>query len=285
MVANNTATGALALVLLLGCSAPDPRWPQTFGYSPEEVHGIEIGQFGYPYVPVAVDDATLMLPFDTGNMVGVSLSSANFDKSGLTTVETYVRRNSAGEVVATLRVGEARDVAVLGRAFGPRPIYELDHPTLEGLVGPSVLGGGHFTMDYGTRRIGVADRPLPETIPGYRSVPLVRSSRHPTLILVHGSIEGRRVLFELDTGKSRTVVNPGLAVELGLERGSRGVRIEALQMGELSFRLPSAKEVDQTAIDPGLPEPILAGVGSDILSRFVWTVDYGAGVLWIPEEL
>jgi len=50
-------------------------------------------------------------------------------------------------------------------------------------------------------------------------------------------------------------------------------------------RVPNAKEVDQTAIDPALPEPILAGVGSDILSRFVWTVDYETGVLWIPVSL
>ena len=50
-----------------------------------------------------------------------------------------------------------------------------------------------------------------------------------------------------------------------------------------TFRgVPSAKEVDQTAIDPSLPEPIVAGLGSDVLSRFVWTVDYEAGVLWIP---
>lgn len=41
--------------------------------------------------------------------------------------------------------------------------------------------------------------------------------------------------------------------------------------------------VDQTGIDPDLPEQILAGVGSDILSRFVWTVDYASGSIWIPE--
>ena len=62
----------------------------------------------------------------------------------------------------------------------------------------------------------------------------------------------------------------------------QGVAIDRLRIGDLSFEVPSAKEVDQTAIDPSLPEPILAGIGSDILSRFVWTVDYEAGVLWIP---
>ena len=90
------------------------------------------------------------------------------------------------------------------------------------------------------------------------------------------------VLIELDTGKSRTVINPQLASELGLKRGTRGVEIRALRLGDLSFRVPSAKEVDQTGIDPSLPESILVGVGSDILSRFVWTVDYETGAVWLP---
>ncbi|NIR50999.1 hypothetical protein GWO43_20530 [candidate division KSB1 bacterium] len=102
------------------------------------------------------------------------------------------------------------------------------------------------------------------------------------LILVRGTIEDREVLLELDTGKSRTVINPTLASALALERRPQGVTINSLRIGDLSFEVLSAKEVDQTAIDPDLPQPILAGVGSDILSRFVWTVDYDAGVLWIP---
>jgi hypothetical protein len=32
----------------------------------------------------------------------------------------------------------------------------------------------------------------------------------------------------------------------------------------------------------GLPEAILLGLKSDVLSRFVWTVDYDGGALWIP---
>ena len=111
----------------------------------------------------------------------------------------------------------------------------------------------------------------------------VRSSLHPLLILVYGLVNGRRTLIELDTGKSRTVINPSLASELGLTKNSRGAAIENLQIGALSFNVPSAKEVDQTGIDRALQEPIRAGIGSDILSRFVWTVDYETGLLWIPN--
>ena len=55
-----------------------------------------------------------------------------------------------------------------------------------------------------------------------------------------------------------------------------------IYVGNLSFDVPSAKPVDQTAIDPELVEPIMAGIGSDLLSQFVWTVDYASSVLWVP---
>ena len=223
-----------------------------------------------------------VLAFDTGNMVGISLNTALFDQLGLSAVRTWNRVDGAGELAATLRVGEFRRVEVLGRDIGQKQIYERDLQSLPGLFGPADLEAGHFTLDYGTRRFAAGSTPLPRVIPGYRAVPLVRSDLLPALILVRGTIEGRSVVMELDTGKSRTVVNPELAFELGLRQVSHGVRIDSLQIGNLSFSVRSAKEVDQTAIDPGLQDAILAGVGSDILSQFVWTVDYDAGVLWLP---
>jgi len=150
------------------------------------------------------------------------------------------------------------------------------------LVGPGFLKDVRFTLDYESRRMAISNTPLPESIPGYRAIPLVRSARHPALILVKGSIHGREILLELDTGKSRSVIHPGLAAELKLNPSSGGFRIGDLRVGDLSFDLPDAKPVDQSAIDPALPEPIMAGIGSDLLSQFVWTVDYAAGILWVP---
>ena len=278
---------AFSLVVLvsgLASPTPGPEWAQAFGYAPADIHSIDVGDFGYPYVPVDVASTHLMLPFDTGNMVGVSLSTDLFDEIGLAADGSWSRRNSAGEVVASLRVADAVDVSVLGRDIGPTRVYELDHPSLAGLVGPTILDGGHFTLDYASRRLGLGATGLPDSVRGFRKIPLVRSKRHPMLVLVHGTVEGRPVLIEFDTGKSRTVINPALASELALKRGRRGVAIRNLRVGGLTFEVPSAKEVDQTGIDPDLPEPIMAGIGSDVLSRFVWTVDYDGGVLWVPTS-
>lgn len=280
--AHALAVMSFLLIWVTGCRSPD--WVRAFAYEPAGIVPIEIGDLGFPHVPVVVHGTCLLLPFDTGNMVGVSVSSRLFDELGLTADGSWTRLDSAGETVRSLRVAEDVEVSVLGRDLGPTRVYELDHPTLEGLVGPTVLSAGRFTLDYASRRMALSTAKAPERVAGFRQVPLVRSSRHPRLILIRGHVEGRSVLLELDTGKSRTVIHPQLAAQLALKRGPRGVAIQDLRIGVLSFPVPSAKEVDQTGIDPTLPEPILAGVGSDVLSRFVWTVDYDAGVLWVPDE-
>jgi len=283
--AGMAAAAALTLAAgIPGCAAPAPApdWVHAFRYGEAALHPVRIGEFGYPYVEVQIADTSLWLPFDTGNTVGLTVSTALFDRLGLTADGSHHRVSSAGDTIATLRVAEGVSVSTLGRDVGPTRVYEFEHPSLDGLAGPVLMGGGHFTLDYATRRIGVGAGPLPDSVRGFRRLPLIRSTRHPTLILVRGTVEGREVLIELDTGKSRTVVNPGLAAELGLRRDARGVAIDHLGIGDIRFEVPSAKEVDQRAIDTSLPEPILAGIGSDILSRFVWTVDYEAGVLWIP---
>jgi len=276
---------ALILIVAIPACSPSPpaaNWPDAFGYTEANIHTLNIGDFGFPYIQLNVRGTRLFLPFDTGNMVGLSVSPELFDKLDLTADDYYEQVNSAGKTVARFRVADSVEVSVFGRDSIRTRIYELNHPTLSGLAGPTLIEESHFTLDYATGRIGVGSGSLPDSVPGFMKIPLVRSNRHPRLILVMGTIEGREVLIELDTGKSRSVINPRLASELSLSRDSHGVAIDSLRIGDLSFGVPSAKEVDQTAIDPTLPEPILAGLGSDILSRFVWTVDYDAGVLWIP---
>ena len=271
-------------VELNASNSPPSAWRRLFGYSPAEIHQIEIGEFGYPFVPATIEGGSIMLAFDTGNMVGVSLNSALFDRFGGKKAGTVDRMDGSGELVETSRVARSKTVEVMGHALGQENIYELSNTPLTGLVGPDFLDGAHFTLDYRWGQMAASFSPLADTVDGYHSVPLVRSTRHPTLILVRGTVEGRRILIELDTGKSRTVINPELARSLKLDKGARGVRIGNLQVGNLSFEIPSAKEVDQTGIDTGSPERILAGIGSDVLSQIVWTVDYKSGVLWLPNS-
>jgi hypothetical protein len=276
----------LCLVLVAGCRTPGgaPGWIGAFGYSPEEVVPIEIGNYRYPYVAVTVAGDSQLLVFDTGNMVGISVSSELFDRLGLRSDGSWTSLSSAGEARGTYRFADGVSVARAGEEPRSARVYESGFHDGAGLLGPGDLGGQRFTVDYASRSLAVSAGGGPEAVPGFQAVPLVRSARHPGLILVRGTIEGRPVLIQLDTGKSRTVVDPDLAGELGLAPARNGVAIRSLTIGGLEFRISSAKEVDLTGIDVELPDPILVGIGSDILSRFAWTVDYDAGLLWIPAS-
>lgn len=105
-------------------------------------------------------------------------------------------------------------------------------------------------------------------------------------MLVEGECRGELVLIELDTGKSRTVVDPDWAVGVGLAVGQADtVAVGALRIGDATFDIRDAKPFSLADIDPDLPAPLVLSLGSDTLSRFVLTVDCEQGVvhLWEPR--
>jgi hypothetical protein len=276
----------LLLTVAVACSGPNEiaDWTEAFDYTPDEVHTFDIGEFGYPYVPVVLAGQTHWLVFDTGNMVGLSVSPEVFQASALPCDEAWERLNSAGEPVSSGCVAHRQEAGILGTAWPELSIYEWQQPPLAGLVGPDHLPGDRFTMDYRRREMAVRRRPLDQSIPGFESLPLVRSPRHPRLVLVVGSIQGREVLVELDTGKSRGTVDRALVRELALDTSERGALVGTVSLGSHTLEIGWAREVDTGGISDGLPSPILLGMGSDVLSGFVWTVDYESGMLWLPRE-
>ena len=99
-------------------------------------------------------------------------------------------------------------------------------------------------------------------------------------------------LTSLTCGCTSPAADPDWVRAFGYESAD----VHSIDVGEFGFPYLTARIGDtplplafdtgknRAGIDPDLPEPILVGVGSDILSRFVWTVDYEAGVLWIPAR-
>ena len=259
-----------------------PGWVTLLGYEADELFSIHTGRFGYPYVIVVINGVTFDLPFDTGNMVGLNLGLEEIDPLGLETAESWNRLSSDGQVVGTFSSFSGATVEVWGEVRRDQQVFEFDDPDLPGLLGPQYLLGKRYTLDYKSGIMAISERPLPADITGMESISLVESSRNPGLILFYGTVQERRVLIQADTGKSRGTIDPGLARDLGLQENSRGFHIEDLRIGSHTFEIPSAKGVSLAAIDESLADPILLGIGSDILSRVPVTIDYIAGRLLLP---
>lgn len=271
-----------AWVTLLACRAsPGPEWPSQFNYPPAALHAFRINGFGFPAIPAVVAGDTTWLPFDTGNMAGLTLQESWFEDHQVECDSTSIRRDSGGAPVSEGCLTFLPDVQILGGRWDSIRALGFAHPSLPGLVGPGQIPGTRFTLDYSARRMAVDSGSSPAVVAGFESLPLVVSPRHPRLVLVWGTVNGRRVLIELDTGKSRTTVDRELVRELAMPSDESGARVGTVEIGPWRFEVASARVVNTSGISVGLPAPISVGVGSDQLSRFIWTVDYPAGRIWL----
>ncbi len=262
-----------------------PAWMTSFAYAPEALHRIEIRAFGFPFVPVQIGADTLWLPFDTGNMVGLTLESKTFQGLGLPCSGRRNLRDSGGRLTSSSCVAQGVAATVFGVANDSVSVFEFNHDSLPGLVGPGSVPGNRFTLDYGASALAIDDGAGPDSVPGFIALPLVQSARLPLLILVMGRVQDHDVLIEIDTGKSRTTIDRGLVELLAEGETSEGARVGTVELGPRTWLVESARVVDTSGISKGLPIPISLGIGSDLLSEFVFTVDYSSGQLWIeaPE--
>ncbi|MBI3586436.1 MAG: retropepsin-like domain-containing protein [Ignavibacteriales bacterium] len=259
--------------------AQQPVWVAQLGYRSDEVFPIRRGDFGYPFLQVSIGDSTYWLPFDTGNMVGLTLVTSLLDQLQLPELGRWNSFDSDGRVIGSYRKVRAPVVQVLGRTLVDQMIFEFSDATLLGLVGPDMLPGSRFTLDYRAEILAITQSAHQDVPPGFAVLPLTRSSRHPRLILSTGRVNGHPVLIEFDTGASRCNIDPTLVQELHLPMSGNGVRIDSLSIGPFVFTVPSARVNPKAGIDPSLNPPILLAVGSDILKHLILTVDYTRGQL------
>lgn len=278
--------GVIVAGFALACAGCGPvqeaqSWLTWFGYADESVHQVEVGTFGYPFFPVSFGRDTLWLPLDTGNMVGLTLEAEEFRRLDLPCSDRTNRRDSAGRLVSSSCVAHGVEAALLGARYDSISVFEFEHESLPGLVGPETIPGTRFTVDYGAGLLAVDDAVGPDTVPGFASLPLVRSPQLPLLVLVRGRVQGRDVLVEIDTGKSRTTVDRRLVDLLAMDETPGGAQVGVVELGPRTWTVDRARVVDTSGISRGLPEPISLGIGSDLLAGFVFTVDYRAGRLWI----
>lgn len=271
------------LLMAAGPASKPPPWMAELGYLPDEVFPIEIGDHRFPLIGVTVDNRQFKLLFDTGNMVGLSLPAPALRQLALARTGDWTSLGSDGSVKSVLGVFRASTVSVFGQPLSDTTIYELEDSGLPGLLGPQFLRDRRFTLDYERRLLAVTARDgSPCSHPG--AVPLVRSLRHPDLILARGSLAGKEVLLQLDTGKSRSTVDPELAARLGLRSTRQGILLQPLVVGSTSLRPDPGKPVRLAEIDPDLQPPIAVGVGSDALRHVILTVDPRAGCLLIQSQ-
>ena len=278
--------GVLLLTsILAGCRVELSKreWSNKYGFEEGEVFDIEIGKYGFPYFDTEINGHQVKMMYDTGNMVGISVSSEVAKQLGLTKVDEITLVDTGGLLIGRFGVFESEKVKVFGRELTGEKIYETFADDIDGLLPPSLLLEYRVTIDYYNKYLGISKNSFPEKGIKKETFPLVVNPLHPGLPVIEGVVNGEKVLIQLDTGCSRTCVDEKLINKLNLPENEWGYEIKDVRLGSFKFRIKNAKKVSFAGISRGYPASIMLTLGSDTLSKVVFTVDYPNKKVFISE--
>jgi len=253
-------------------------WANRLGYASSEVFPITVGAFGFPYLSVGINGRSIDLVLDTGNMRRLGLTRPSLSKLRLPPIAQSRGYDERGALVGEDQVFRVVALTAFGRSWHDQKAFEIGEPEAGGLFGPYYLLDGRFTLDYGNGRLAVSRSLLPKDVPG-DTLNLVPNEQFPGMPVVQGAVNGHKVLIQIDTGKSRTCVDPSLVRRLNLPTAHYGYALADVRIGSWNFKVPSARKVDFSGISRAYPSPILVSVGSDVLPQVIMTVDYRGGKL------
>lgn len=264
--------------LLVGCRMEMSRseWCNRYGFAEDEVFDIEIGNYGFPYIDTEINGHQIKMMYDTGNMVGISVTSEVAKQLGLTKIDGIMqtRVDTGGLFLGKLNVFASAKVNVFGWEITPEMIYETFSNGIDGLLPPSLLLDYRVTIDYKNKFMGISKNSFPEKHMKKETFPLIVNPLQPGLPVIAGEVNGEQVLIMLDTGCSRTCVDEELINKLSLPANEWGYEIREVRLGSFKFPINNAKKVSYAGINRGYPGPIMLCLGSDIISKVVFTVDY-----------
>jgi len=269
------------IVLGHGCrSDSDPvRWGKQNQYRADEIIPIKLGRHGFPLVPGKINAKDVDVFFDTGNFFGFQIAPGVAQTLRLTPSGNERKSfASDGSYRYSLKGYRAESFSVFRTVFKDAEMFAMTDDAFEACVGLPELVEGRFTLDYQNRLMGISRRPFEKKGIGIDEFPLIWNESLRGMIVIEGRVNGVETLLQIDTGKSRTTIDEGLIALAGLEKNDspfqQGYRVESITLGTKRFSVERAKVANFKAISQGYPGPILVGIGADILSRIVLTVDY-----------
>ncbi|HUT07433.1 MAG TPA: hypothetical protein VMY15_01190 [Candidatus Latescibacteria bacterium] len=272
---------ALWFILNQGCrSGMDPvRWGKEHQYEVDETAPIKMGPNNFPLVRGKINNKDVNIFFDTGNFFGL-LIGPGLTRTLKLKPSGNERKNYASD--GTYRYSQkgywVENLTVFRTAFENVEMFEMTDDTFDASVGVRALGGERFTLDYRNHLMGTSSRPFDKEGIEIDEFPLIWNEALRGMIVIEGHVNGIETLVQIDTGKSRTTIDEDLIARAGLKENNslfqRGYKVDLITLGKKRFSVTCAKVANFKAISEGYPKPILVGIGADILSRVVLTVDY-----------
>jgi hypothetical protein len=264
------------------------QWPQDLGYGETQLYPLTLGPTGCPLVDVDI----------SGVMVPVILDSGTAEGFSITNNAPPIPHHVEGRVEALNADGSHRGetfrirvetMSVLGEVFknvlGDMPDWQMDSSVpFDGSVGLDFFLKRRLTLDYRSKKVGTTSLPLPDKLDPKRYLSLDLVEPPPNLsqghtLYVRGRVNGRDAIIYLDTGTNVSFINPAFAE--GLTRVERPGKFKVfreqvpIKLGGHTLILDDLRE-SEVRRGTGFDLPVALFLGSDVLSRFIVTIDLRA---------
>jgi len=262
------------------------QWSQDLGYGETQLYPLTLSSSGLPFVEVDVSGIKIPLMLDSGNAGGLVIT--NQAPSIPHRVEGRIKElNPDGSHRGESFRIRVETVSVLGEVFknvaGSLSDWQMfSSDPFNGLVGLDFFLDRRLTLDYRSRRAGVTAAPLPEKLDRkrYLSVDLVEPpKRQGHILYARAKVSGREAIVYFDTGYNVSFIDPTFAE--GLVRVERPGKFKVflervpVELGGHTFILNDLRE-SEVRRGTGFDLPVALDLGSDVLSRFIVTIDLRA---------
>lgn len=259
------------------------QWSRALDYKQPNLYSLRIGSLGCPLIDVEIAGVTVPLMLDTGMSRGFMITNHAPEiphKVGERGEQLNPDGSHRGESYGI----SVNTISIFGKSFkdvnGTLADWRMfSSEPFNGGIGLDFFLDRRITFDYHARQVGVTTATLPKKLdPKHLIVlDLIDPPKSQGRILyTRALVNHREAIVYFDTGCNVSFIDP--AFTEGLVRIERPGKFSVfrkavpVKLREHTFMLDELRE-DPIRRGTGFDLPVALTIGSDILSRFVVTID------------
>ncbi len=254
----------------------DIKWVKDLSYEENQVYDISFNLFSpCPTIPVKIGDKKVKLLFDSGNGVGITLTTAIEKEIDYEIIGTTTELNSDGTYRGDGKSILLKNIYVFDEEYTNIKSSLVDWKMyssfkINGTIGLKYFDNKIVTLDYKNKKIAVSDKALDYSKLNndkYTVIPLIKSNldKEQDLLFIEGEVNGEKSTIFLDTGSSRSFYN--------FDDTQAEIKV---QLGEKTYTFSSNEFIhDEIGFQDEFKYPLTLAINSDLLkaNHFVITID------------
>lgn len=254
----------------------DIKWIKDFSYEENQIYDISFNRFSpCPSVPVKIGDKKVKLLFDSGNGMGITLTTALEKEIDYEIIGTTTELNSDGTYRGSGKAILLKKIYVFDEEYTDIKSSLVDwkifsSDKINGTIGLKYFDNKVTTLDYKNKKIAVSNKALDYSKlknDKYTVLPLIISdlNKEQDLLFIEGEVNGEKSTIYLDTGSSRSFYN--------FDDAQAEIKVK---LGKKTYTFNSNELIhDEIGFQDEFKYPLSLAINSDLLkaNHIVITID------------